>query len=425
MPTCLPILLCLALAPAGPNTARTAQDPPAFGQIPGIQVEGPPPAWIRPGLRLTYKRTSSYVPSSNVEMIEGITRGMKALCSDSVTGRKYSSEELWGSGSAGFLQANVLALDAERAVIQMTFHLFDGLDSSAPVEKLESGYVAPASMGGDLWIHPEALEKLAGSGSEGRSGQAASSADITRTEYKLGQATYKVVQIVRSSDPRLNPGAPRSFGIWIYDLASGILLHSGSVTGIAANKTPEGATLAPSAVTIQHTIFEGSRRMNLPWSSQPPPSWLGGVKRFRFGGKFSLLQQGVPTSPQLFDVNFDVSARGPGWLQLEVGGGSPQSGEEGRVAGSLQLGGLWIPPGAMASLKAGQLLDQDPFTKVTTSVSSVSAQAVVLTLAGPRQQKELHYDPKSGLISRAVVTERILGVPGMSNRVELQLNGTD
>ncbi|MBI4880984.1 MAG: hypothetical protein HY812_15205, partial [Planctomycetes bacterium] len=207
----LTLLFCLALVPAGegqapdqlPGAAPPAQAAPVpapFGEIPGLQVEGPPPDWIRPGLRLTYRRDAAYIPSANEMLVEGVTRNMLDLASSSTTGKKYSVEALPGTGSAGYLQFNVLALDAKQAVIQTDFHLFDGLDASAPVQKLESGFVASASMGGDLWMHPDALQKLAGTDSEARAGRApAQGSAITRVEYKLGEALYQAAQIVQGS----------------------------------------------------------------------------------------------------------------------------------------------------------------------------------------------------------------------------------
>jgi transposase len=94
------------------------------------------------------------------------------------------------------------------------------------------------------------------------------------------------------------------------------------------------------------------------------------------------------------------------------------------VAGNSMLCGSWIPPAAMGTLQAGQVLDSDPFTKVTVQVGSADAQHVTLVHNSPRQQIQYTYRRQDGLLVRTLFNDRFNQL-NMSNQIELSLVSTE
>jgi hypothetical protein len=364
-----------------------------LGDIPGLETNAPPPTWVKAGLRLTYHRMS------------GTLGGDHRACRLGPGGQWLGpgGETAGGKGSAGYLQANLLALDGKEAVMQLVFFLFDGLDASAPTNKLETGYLASAGTGGDLWLHPDALESLV----EGNSGEL-----VSRVTREIEGTSYDAIQIVSMRED--------GKGVWVYDLASGILLYSSQLTATRGR-------MGQPETEVHFNTFKASRQLEIPWAKDPPPPWLQKVRRLEFNGQFQVEQAGVPPSGAMpFQLGLEVLRRGTDWLHCKVTTPSdPPSGlpeTNLRIHGNQQICGLWIPPQGLAKLRAGQRIDSDPLTRVVTSVSRVDDQHVVFSLQSPRQQSELTYRRSDGALVHAIVREN-LGVPGMSNVIELQLRG--
>ncbi|MEW6071253.1 MAG: hypothetical protein AB1726_01485 [Planctomycetota bacterium] len=393
IPWLLPLaaLGCLGMWPAAWPPEGPAARP--LGDVPGLETDAPPPAGVKPGLRLTYHRMS------------GILGGPPRLCRLDRFGRWCgpNGESPGGKGSAGYLQANLVGRSEKEAAIQLVFFLFEGLDSSAPTNKLETGFVAPVGTGGDLWLHPDALKVLLEKGA----GEL-----VTRVTKEIEGTRYDAVQIVSMRED--------GRGVWIYDLGSGILLYSSQLTATLGR-------FGQPETEVHFNTFQTSRQLSIPWANEPPPPWLANVQRLDYRGQFRVDQSGLPPSGVMpFQLGLEVLRRGTDWLHLRVTTPSdPPSGLTDtnlRVSGSQQLCGLWIPPQGLAKLRAGQTIDSDSLTRVVTSVSHTDGQQVVFRLQNPRQQAELTYRCSDGLLARAIIRES-LAVPGMSNVVELQLTG--
>jgi len=393
-------------APAEPPAAPAAPTDTPLGDIPGLTVSTPAPPWAKPGVRLTYYTLTGNLPAGQHHFVIDANGRWQ----DSA-GRSYDRKEMAKSGSHGFLQANVVSLDAREAAVQMVFFLFDGMNVAEPIQKLETGYVASAGTCGDLWLHPDAMQRILKDGLTGML--------VSRTKHQIDQATYDALQIISQRE--------HGRGVWIYDLASGILLYSSNLTRTGETSAQSGEQLSPGGQLVRFNTFKASRVPKLPWAGQPPPAWLQRIGRIDYGGKFWVEIQGDIPRPMPFQLGLKVTRRGADWLQLEVVSASQAPGAipetSVRVSGNRQLCGLWIPPQGLAGLRPGQVIDSDPLTKVVTTVAQVDAQAVVIAQQSPKQRYELTYRRSDGLLARAVFRES-LGVPGMANVVELQLAGT-
>jgi len=403
--TLLALLSCAVAIPAGGPVADELSGKGAgalLGDVPCVDSSSPPPAWIQPGLRLTYTTVAASLPGAEHEYTPDESgRWVDAQ------GRRYSRREVQGRASHGYLQANVVALGREHAALQLVFFLFEGMNTAEPLQKLETGFVAPAGTGGDLWLHPDVLRGLLAGRAPGLL--------VRRASPTIAQATYEGVQIIAVSGPVR--------GTWTYDLASGVLLESSNVVELAGTTRDDGEALAPGSSELRFSTFKGSRVLELPWSRAATHPEVLSLASLAYRGSFRVEQAGLVPTPLPFDFALEVAGRGPDWLLFRLGGPGAVPGLEDlslRVAGNAQLGGLWIPPTGLASLRAGQVLDSDPFTRVTTSVARVEGGAVVLAQVGPRQSGELTYRASDGLLTHAIQRER-LGIPGMNNVVELEL----
>jgi hypothetical protein len=407
----------LQTAPASTTEPQAVGDQPqAFGDIPGLTVNTPPPDWIQPGLRLTYYTVVATLPDGPYNYIPDEKGGWVDK-----NGKHYKREDAGKKASHGYLQANLVALDRRDAALQMAFYLFDGLNTNEPIFKYETGFVGSASTGGDLWLHTDALKELAKDQTDKPTFNPARETGmwVHRKKYTIDQATYEALQIVSvRQDGR---------GVWIYDMASGALLYSSDVTTLGIQKSVSGERLTAGGAVVRFTTFKGSRTLNLPWAGQPAPDWLGRLKKLDYAGNFNVHVPGSPPTPIKLSVSMERLRSGDDWMlcettgRMHVPGAMPDVGE--RLVGTHQLGGLWIPTKALAQLRAGQVLDEDALTRFTTVVDRVDGEYVTLLQTATRQTVELTYRKADGMLVQLKTSERI-GPPGMRNEVDLQLTGS-
>jgi hypothetical protein len=387
-----------------------------IGDIPGLTVTGPPPNWIGPGLRLTYYAMYATLPDGPYKLIpdaDGILKDKN--------GQRYNIEKMSKKASHGYMQANVVAMDERDAAVQMAFFLFEGMNEHEPIFKFDTGYVASATTGGDLWMHPDALAELAREASDQPPFDPTeyNGMWIRRRDYTIDNATYDALQIISVRDS--------GKGVWIYDMASGILLYASDVTALDVQKNRSGQDLSPGGSTVRFTTFKGSRDLDLPWKDDPSPSWLGKIRHFDYEGDFNVHVPGSPPTPFKLSVAVEVQRSGPGWMlseatsRAQTPGALPDVGI--RIGGDCQLGGGWISAHGLQRLEVGQVIDEDPLTRVRTVVDHVDREFVTLRQEGPRQQAQLTYRKTNGMLVRMQTSERI-GPPGMRNEIDLYLTGS-
>lgn len=399
-------------APSHAQDLPTIGDEQRLGDIPGLMVTTPAPDWIQPGLRLTYYTMSGFLPDGPHEYVanrhgEWVDK----------QGNRYDRKKTRGLGSNGLFQFNVVAMDAQRVAVQMLFYLYDGLSTADPQQKLETGYVASHSTGGDLWMHPEALKTLVQKyGNRPAPMPGRTGIWLSTTRKTIDQATYNgvLIALVAQSGSRK---------VWVYDSASGVLLYSSEICEVKASGAPKRG-YNPGGSVVKFTTFKGSRMLKLPWMGQPVPSWLPRASSFRYSGTFQVAVPGSPATPFPVKVGIVVKERGPDWLKFDVTFDNQAPGVKSeltsRVSGNNMLCGSWIPPTALGALQAGQVLDTDGFSHVTTQVGHADAQYVTLVADSPRQQIQYTYRRNDGLLVKMLFVDRFNRL-GMSNKIELSL----
>ncbi|MEX2214221.1 MAG: hypothetical protein WD768_08845 [Phycisphaeraceae bacterium] len=84
----------------------------------------------------------------------------------------------------------------------------------------------------------------------------------------------------------------------------------------------------------------------------------------------------------------------------------PQRGQLDGSNGQATVLGLWIPPQAMAELKAEQVIDSVDAIKSKTVVSEVGRGYVVISEIGQLHRTDCTYDATSGILTTIVFTKR-------------------
>lgn len=383
------------------------QGPPLAAPVPDaalpFAVTTPPPAWLVPGTRLTFKTIAGTIPASDHDF-EVDPEGRWA----DAEGNRYRRIENAGTGSAGWLLANVLALDHKQVGVQLLFYLWNGLDPTSSTESMELGYVTNAGCGGDLWLHPDALRRLQQEGVPGLV--------VRPMDYTLGRVTYHALWLFW----------PRQQGrsVWIYDRDSGVLLYTSDISKGGGRHTQHGVQLSEGATTLRCTTFEASRQIVVPWAKVPAPAVVKAARGFDYRGQLTVRPVAVDT-PMPFRLDYDVVQRSGDWLLARLRAPDLIPGMDLRVRSAHQLTGLWIPPEHCAQLQLGQVLDRDPIVGTTVSVGYVDADSVTLVQQGPRQEFRFTYRKGDGLLARGQFTEQLPitpGAPVMSRVVNIELS---
>ncbi len=410
-------LVSLATALLFATNAALAQDGPGA------------PAWIKPGMRITFY-TSSATTGSN-EILTPDDQAMekekqKAQKKADETGEKqeytywknkrgqqYSLNESPGLSGQGYIQLTIAAIDRATAAIETRQA---GIDVGSGVVRAPTttGQIVAADTGGDYWIHPARLRQMAGAGTKDVS--------IRNTTCELRGRSYQAVQIRVSNDS--------GFTQRIYDATSGVLLRLSSASTRGANAwVPDAggtAQMGGGGTILTEGWLIGTRQLKVPWIGLPAPAWVAKTRTLRYTGTQGAFVPG--TGPLGFPLSVRISIRrtGPGWIEfnesVEISspyGQPPQQTEGTRIAGTNQLGGFWIPPEALTRLQPGQQLDDDSVTRVRCTVEAVDAGRVTLLESGTEHQTRYVYDRQTGLLV-ATSQQQQVGATTAQMSVELQ-----
>ena len=250
--------------------------------------------------------------------------------------------------------------------------------------------MAPSTASGSL---PELLDQLQ-TGSLG-------GLLVLRGAYPLNGTTYQAVSIV-------NP-TPGAYSSQTYDSVSGVLLASTTNTAGAVSPVQlpgQGPTQGASQLTISR--FVSIRQMTIPGIGSAAPAWVASAPGLDYAGTYRWANPVDPSSgsfgaPMTARVAF--TGRGPTWAtyglrtQIDVPGGSAPSDSSGISSGT---GPYWWDPVSLAGLTTGQMLDRDPVTTLTMSVTAVgrgqNGPMVTITSQVPGTSLVADYDVATGVL---------------------------
>lgn len=359
----------------------------------------PAPGWLRQGTRLTYYSIAGSIAGGKHRYIEDPSGNWV----DPTTGKHYRQVQIGGAAGGvsghGYTEVNVALLTGAVAVLEVRSYGLRG-PNSAPVIFTEGGAVGLPGAGGDFWMNPDVLRRL-GTGNS-------STLKILRGPYEINGRQYSAVWIDSGG------------ATWVYDVNTGILLHSSTAGQGASIQGPlaQGDTRQGATLIAQNTLV-GVRTTKLPWAFAAAPDWVARITVLRYQGTVALHVPGSPAFPTPVSATFEREAGGANWaryrqLIMQGGAGGPTTSAQTEMAfGPALLDGLWIAPNALAGLRSGQILDTDPVTHVTASVARIGPISqghvgVIISESSTGEVIEHVYDASTGMLVVAHTWDRVL-----------------
>lgn len=382
-------------------TAAGAADPNPFLELLPELKTAAAPDWVRQGVRLTYYSATASIPADRHLYYRDEQGGWVDQF-----GNRYGQEETASASGCGFTQVDIATVRPDAAVLAVrSFGLVNGAGPLVPLGAASA--IGLPGAGADYWLSPAVLAKVRP--------VPVGETRIVPMPYAVDGKTYQAI--------RFQVERPDAQQVWVFDLASGVLLYGGTATtGVvsAGRVTEQGGPGTSKMLTI--TVFKGFRALDLPWLGGAPAEALTTLQRLRYRGSHAVVIPGSPVLPLAAQTDVQVLDKGPAWVRFSqrdaVGVGNsagvpPTVTESVRVAGPGQIGGIWLPAAALPGLRAGQTIDTDPLTGITTTVvqngQGPNGRAlVVLREAAPAFQIDYYYDVESGLMFALAFQDRVL-----------------
>jgi len=386
------ILFALALTLSILGTAGY----PAVAQVPVDQSPllqlmpdartAPAPAWLKPGMRITYYSATASIKGSR----HYYTQDPNGNWVNPQTGQRYSQGDVASASGHGFTQLTVVYLDQSVAVVDARSYGLQSLNASGPLVLLgASGIVGVPGAGSDFWIHPQALARAVGMRGQGLV--------VLRMPYTISGRQFRAI--------RFESRGETSYASWVFDEDTGILLRSGTSTQGAPIQGPvaQGDTRTGNTLLTQNTVLD-AHAINVPWMFGAAPAWTAQSRVLRFDGGYTVLVPGSPPLPLSIVATFERQFAGANWARYVVKVYSQAGNNETlRVFGPAQIGGLWISPAVAGQLQTGQVLDKDPVSGVVATVAQVTrtrqgGEVVVITEEGNGLRMDYGYDRRDGTL---------------------------
>ncbi|TVR95947.1 MAG: hypothetical protein EA416_01530 [Trueperaceae bacterium] len=279
-------------------------------------------------------------------------------------------------GGRGITRFTVLHIDDRTCVMSMTMFMEAASGGHWSLQPFSGGtLVSRDGTCPEVWWPPERLATYAappGSVEQVHRGP---------FQFESGGHTFDALYV------RQELAGTRYTRVW--DLASGVALSNNDGTGPV--QVP-----APEPTSSSYMILLDVRTATYPWDLHTPlpanVQALAGV-RIDVSVSQSFVGANLPPHVERFQAVFDVAERFQDLLLLRVRG---SSGDDGYSVLSPD-GNLFVPPTAIAQLRPGQRLDEDPITGGVLSVERVDGAALVLAIDGPGLAVRRTYDAATGL----------------------------
>jgi len=376
--------------PVGPGPA------PAPGPQPGPFGPGgnndAAPAWLKPGVRLTFWSGSASIPGATTVLAPDDQGNWTTP-----DGRRWSEQNNPGSGGYGYQQLTVASVNNGTAVVDAKNYLINPENQNVTLISA-TGYVLPVNNGGDYWMDPRQLAQMQnGPGGVVR---------VWRGPYKLQNQTFNVVRIITKVDTGWTQST--------YDSQTGLMISTGSSTMGQGQMIagPNGtSTWGGQTNNITQGFFVNMRQVTLPWIGQQGPREVAQLRGMEFGGTYVTEIPQVPSMKCGFSMRWEIgkidaySVTFRQTTAIDYGnGGQPQPNVADR-AGS--LANMWIDPQILGKVQQGQVLDEDPYTKHRLSVAGVQNGSVIFADQSPAEQSAASYDMRTGLINGMQVKQTV------------------
>jgi hypothetical protein len=312
---------------------------------------------------------------------------------DQSTGQRFVRTDRQGTSGSGWTQTTIACIDGDKVVIcNQSFGDAGPLGNNAPVPLQGStSLVASVRQAGDYWTDPASLATLHSS---------PPGVGVSPLAWKIGDQTYDAIRVQTFG----NGG----YTDHVYDRKTGLCIHFASAArgGQVPREIAPGET-AQGDLTLTHGDFVAMRDLAIPWSGQPMPDAAKQFKSLRFRGQ-TVSHGPLPTVPNLVTMDLQITDRGNGWVALSATSslqmqGAPQvpSSTSQMAFGTNQFNGLWAGPAALASLREGQVLDEDPITRMRLVVGKSDGNSVTLSQSNPAGEIDSVYDTQTGMLTES------------------------
>lgn len=382
----LAVLVALPLTLVGPAAAQDQGTTPGQGTA---AVQGPPD-WVTAGTRLSYKSGGATI------LGDGGTRLVEdpnGPITDPATGTRYREE--WtagtpqgGSGYEGVTEITVVGRSGTDVIVAR---------SGLVKDQMSGGWIASPSSaervaGADVslaWRHPDLL--AADTGTLG-------GFQVLRGQVTLGGTPYETVTLVRAQ--------PGDYAALWFDVTTGQLLQA------ATRSTSQNGT------TMSTLELQGVRQMTLPGIGGSVPEAIARASGLAYSGTATIVNPLDPSQPGMstpIRTEVTFTDRGDTWTLQQAssvaqGIGTPSV----NTSGTGGIGPYWWSPAALATMTAGQVLDQDPWTGFTTTVSGVGqtalGPAVAILTTGNGIQGETQWDTGTGVMLGQTIQSQVSGI---------------
>jgi hypothetical protein len=325
--------------------------------------------WLHEGTVLTYSKHAAIVPGKPVTWKQDDYGDWI----DPRTGQSYDKYINYGTSAPMLGQTRVLAIDGNSAALEnATFALEQSLGFADPVSQPSMSQVADVSSN-DYWKSPAVLAGEATDASKGIL--------VTHITWPFRDQKRDAVRIQITND--------QLYQSEIYDVQTGICLHVASAWVSGPN--------ADTHITRSDLIR--TRDLAIPWSGEPIPQSVLSLNSMHYVGQLKKGGAFARLAPQPVTIDFIAKNRGQRWIWFDtkatVSGlmvATPPF-----VYGPGEFCGLWIGPKAAASFQQGQILDEDPDTKMKTVVSKINGQSVEITSSNMSSGRACVYDLATGI----------------------------
>ncbi len=383
--------------PAAVQFIPAAGSRPALALPPGAPAatDLKPPAWLKPAVRLSYHAGDSVIAgvASRLKPVPG----KNGQWIDPKSGQNFNEAQVPTSGGVGYVQVNVLAVSPALLALDCRNYLIVDVARDIAVSSSQTAVLGDLVSAGIYWINPALLALV---GAADAPPQAAG-VKIARVNYAIGEHVLNAVSIACEY--------AAGFDLSVYDLDSGMLLsQAGSILseGVAVIDPRTGqVSRGKGSTAIHHARLVGTRTLTVPWAAAPLPAWLAAGRRLDYLGSYRLVGPAGATAPLGLARSVQVArvAGGVAVAQVvtrsELGGGlPPQDAREDRCFSSAIVDPLWIAPQVLAGMQAGQVLDQDPITRFSTTFQTARDGVAVILGQGPQESVQYLYDLRSGLL---------------------------
>ncbi len=358
--------------------AGQPQAPAQPGQVPGaLQGMGndvaannaAAPAWVKEGMRLTYK--SAVATTVNQVGAPG------------------------AGGGAGVYTVDIVALARGKVGLETRFYV-GGPDTQQPATlSTTTGTLANASSC-DFWIHPDQLARMLKTPPGG--------VKIAQMPLEINGRQIQTIRIQTGQAQPAPAGGAESTGY--YEPASGVLVQQ-------LTKTIGAQSTQSSIMTMVEM-----RERKLPWSLGRPPSWLAKFKKYTYTGgvQFFIPGSDIQVPPTPVTIMYEVTGNGPNYIvarQTVQAGQAGGGGQSTLVFGPTQFCSIYLPPIELRQLRQGQVLDEDKTLGTRLVVSGVGQAAYGRNVAtivedGPGYTQVCDYELETGILLAAMYQNKSL-----------------